>query len=59
MARELIWLEDSTFAAWGCGICNWIFQNPGVEEPAKPPTQVVEAFNKHECAKFPRHIAVR
>jgi hypothetical protein len=24
MARELVWLEDSTFAAWGCNTCGWI-----------------------------------
>jgi hypothetical protein len=58
LGRELIWLEDRSFAAWGCGVCNWIFHRPGLEGPAKPP-EVTEAFNKHECANFPRHVALR
>jgi hypothetical protein len=52
MARELVWLEDNTFAAWGCGACNWVLANSG--QLAKPSTQVKGAFDKHECAKFPR-----
>ena len=24
MARELVWLENATFAAWGCKACGWI-----------------------------------
>jgi len=54
MPRELIWLEDSTFAAWGCSVCNWIFANPGIAEDGKPPAKVLDAFRQHDCAKFPR-----
>jgi hypothetical protein len=54
MARELIWLENTSFAAWGCAACDWIVPNPGPTFSGKPPLQVKEAFNKHECAKFPR-----
>jgi hypothetical protein len=50
MARELVWLENSTFAAWGCAACAWVM--PG--QSGKPPREVKEAFNQHECAKFPR-----
>jgi hypothetical protein len=52
MARALVRLEDTTFAAWGCEDCAWIM--PGGRESGKPPLAVKEAFNKHECAKFPR-----
>jgi hypothetical protein len=45
----LIWLEDSTFAAWGCAACNWIMQNPGASASAGPPLQVREAFMQHDC----------
>jgi hypothetical protein len=58
MARELVWLEDNTFAAWGCAACNWVLPNPGQEMSAKPPTQVKEEFNRHDCAKFPRVTTV-
>jgi hypothetical protein len=54
MARELIWLENSTFAAWGCTGCAWIISNPEPAVSGKPPATVKETFDKHECAKFPR-----
>ena len=54
MVRELIWLENFTFAAWGCSTCAWIFPNPGETVSGKPPKKVQEAFDQHECAKFPR-----
>jgi hypothetical protein len=50
MARELIWLEDSTFAAWGCSQCGWIVTNAGITAAGKPPARVKDAFDKHECA---------
>ena len=56
MARELVWLEDSSFAAWGCKECNWIIPNPGSTVSGKPPAKVLEAFDKHECAMFPRTV---
>jgi len=52
MARTLLWLEDSTFAAWGCVDCAWIM--PGGKESGKSLQGVKEAFDKHECARFPR-----
>jgi hypothetical protein len=55
MARELVWLENSTFAAWGCSACNWILANPGTTLPGNPSTEVKDAFNKHDCTAFPRH----
>jgi len=55
MPRELTWLENSTFAAWGCSACNWIFPNPSPrEDPSKPSAKVLEAFHQHDCAMFPR-----
>jgi len=59
MGRELVWLEDSTFAAWGCSLCAWIVPNPAAIVSGKPPTSVKDAFDKHECDKFPRAIQSR
>jgi hypothetical protein len=54
MARELVWRENNTFTAWGCGACNWVLAKPGKKTSAKPSTQVREVFDRHDCAKFPR-----
>jgi hypothetical protein len=51
---RIIWLENSTFAAWGCTKCAWIIPNPDPRVSGKPPATVKDAFDKHECAKFPR-----
>lgn len=55
MARELVWLENTTFAAWGCSECDWLVVNPETKLSKNPSTQVKEAFNKHDCATFPRY----
>ncbi len=55
MARQLVWLEDNTFAAWGCSECHWLVVNPEPERSEKPSTQVKGAFNKHDCDTFPRY----
>jgi hypothetical protein len=49
MKRELVWLENSTFAAWGCGACGWIMPNPRFASSDTPSGEVKEAFNEHEC----------
>ena len=59
MARELMWLENPTFAAWGCSACAWIMPNPSPVVAGRPPSQVKEAFDKHECEKFSRIVPVR
>ena len=53
MARELVWLENSSFAAWGCSECNWIIANSSPKSD-RPSREVKEAFNKHDCAEFSR-----
>jgi hypothetical protein len=53
MPRELVWLENSTFAAWGCEGCGWIIPNPRSASSDAPSAAVKEAFNKHECQKHP------
>jgi hypothetical protein len=58
MARELVWLENDTFAAWGCSECSWIV-NPETKRSEKPSTRVKDAFNKHDCAAFPRFTKKR
>jgi hypothetical protein len=54
MPRALIWLENSTFAAWGCEACGWIMRGLRPTAANAPPLNVNEAFNKHDCAKYPR-----
>jgi hypothetical protein len=54
MARELVWRENSSFAAWGCKACGWIMTDSGPTPAGRPLNQVKEAFDKHECSKFPR-----
>jgi hypothetical protein len=54
MARELVWLENSTFAAWGCTECDWILPNPGRRVSDKPSAKDKEVFEQHKCAEFPR-----
>jgi hypothetical protein len=33
----LIWLENSTFAAWACAACDWFIPNPGVSASSGSP----------------------
>jgi hypothetical protein len=54
MDRELVWLENNNFAAWGRSECYWIVVNPETKRSERPSTQVKEAFKKHNCALFPR-----
>jgi hypothetical protein len=54
MARELIWLENDTFAAWGCNACGWLVANPGPTVSGGAPAGVKEEFSNHDCAKHPR-----
>jgi hypothetical protein len=59
MARDLVWLENYSFAAWGCAACSWITPNLGHTLSGKAPTAIRAAFDKHDCKKFPRHISPR
>jgi len=59
MGRELIWLEQGNFAAWGCNACSWLRPNPGPLVAGMVPAHVRDAFDKHECAKFPRIVTGR
>lgn len=54
MGKELVSLENGSFAAWGCKACGWIV--PRWKVSGKPPQVVSEAFEKHDCAKFPRTL---
>lgn len=44
----------STFAAWGCETCGWMMPNPRFSTSDNPSREVREAFNKHQCDKYPR-----
>jgi hypothetical protein len=59
MARDLVWLENYSFAAWGCAACSWITPNCGLTVSGEAPTTIRAAFDKHDCNKFPRHISPR
>jgi hypothetical protein len=54
MPRELVWLENRTFSAWGCGACHWIMSNPAFSSSDIPSTEVKQAFDKHQCEEYPR-----
>jgi hypothetical protein len=56
MARALVWLENSTFAAWGCKACNWILRGLGPTAAGKPSEEIQQAFDEHDCSRFPRVI---
>jgi len=52
MPRELLWLENTL-----CGLgsaCAWIIAHSLHETSGRQSVEVKEAFNKHECEKFPR-----
>jgi hypothetical protein len=57
--EKTTWLENQSFAAWGCSECAWIMPNLGRTPLGKASAAVREAFDKHECAKFPRHASLR
>ena len=52
MARELVWLENSGFAACGCTKFEWIVPSPGPTSSGRPPATVKEAFDRHDCTEF-------
>jgi hypothetical protein len=58
MARDLVWLERFSFAAWGCSACGWIIPT-GPAVSAKAPGPVRAAFAKHSCSEFPRFIPLK
>ena len=57
MQRALVWLENATFAAWACRACNWILPGSRPTLSGTPPTEVQEAFDNHDCARFARRQA--
>ena len=51
MAKDLVWLESHSFAAWGCSGCAWVMPtSPTVS--AKKSAPVRAAFAQHDCKKF-------
>ncbi len=58
MARDLVWLENFSFAAWGCSACGWVMPS-GAQVSAKASAPIRAAFAKHNCSKFPRFIPLR
>jgi hypothetical protein len=59
MTRDLVWLEDFSFAAWGCAACRWIMPNTDLTLSDRAPTAIRAAFNQHDCNRFPRHVLPR
>jgi len=52
-ARVLVWLENQSFAAWGCSACAWVMPNLGRTLSVKASATIREAFDKHEASNFP------
>jgi hypothetical protein len=51
MVRNLLWLENPTFAA-----CGWIMPSrPPIAAKASAPVRAT--FAEHDCEKFPRHVS--
>lgn len=57
MARKLVWLENFSFAAWGCAACSWITPNVGLTLSGRASAAIRTAFDKHDCKNFPRGLA--
>jgi hypothetical protein len=56
MAKDLVWLENHSFAAWGCSGCAWVMPtSPTVSAKKSAPARA--AFTQHDCKKFPRYIS--
>jgi hypothetical protein len=53
--RELLWLENLSFAAWGCSACGWIALNSRRKLAGEASSTMRAAFDKHDCKKFPRY----
>ncbi len=58
MVRELVWLENETFAAWGCRGCTWIVSGGG-PIPVRAPATIQQAFDQHQCVDFPHQLPLR
>jgi len=56
MARELVFLENSTFAAWGCRECSWIIPNAAPELSDKPPASVQGSLQPTRMREIPSTI---
>jgi hypothetical protein len=57
MARDLVWLENYSFAAWGCSACSWIEPHLRLTQSVEASAAIRATFSKHDCKKFPRHIS--
>jgi hypothetical protein len=49
MPRQLIWLENNSFAAWGCSDCDWVLPNTDAPAQAEPSAEVQAVFDAHSC----------
>ena len=56
MAKDLVWLENLSFSAWGCSGCAWIIPS-GPTLTAKKTALACEAFAHHDCKNFPRYVS--
>jgi len=56
MAKDLVWLENHSFSAWGCSGCAWIMPTrPALSAKKSAPARA--AFARHDCKDFPRYIS--
>ncbi len=59
MSKDLVWLENYSFAAWGCAACSWIKPNVDRKLSGQASSSVRAAFDKHDCRKFPRFVPAK
>jgi len=57
MPRNLIWLHNYSFAAWGCAACSWIMPSFDSTLSGRVSASIRAAFDKHDCKSFPRHVS--
>jgi hypothetical protein len=52
--RELVWRKEGSFEGWKCTACGWLRPNPHlIAKNQISSLEVGEAFDAHQCAKFP------
>ncbi|MBZ5646399.1 MAG: hypothetical protein LAN37_04155 [Acidobacteriia bacterium] len=58
--RALAWLESSGFIGWSCKGCWWLRPSRSFLAAAKTPSRdTQDAFNKHDCNRYPKHAKKR
>lgn len=51
-SRELVWIFEGRFVAWGCKACAWLRPRSHQPESGDSFREVREAFNSHDCKEY-------